>query len=268
MDELQISGKRFISSRRIARDNGYTSDYIGQLIRGGKVVGQKVGRAWYVDAESFDIYLSGEGIEAPVQVASQKSSDLLSELKGSAGQTFAQQPTPTPEVVAPVAVLEEVAAEIIPEIIEEKVDPIVVAVEPEIKKEPELVVVAIKKEEAAVVVVEAPHHVPLHIIKKEEAPKRTEGGLHYYADDAPSLPEIRKDITQSRIVEVEEGSTEEIKVTNTARPSHRARTLRIAGFATLGIAIFVFSAVVSSVTTVNVTIIEGNAAAVSYSINW
>ena len=61
MDELQISGKRFISSRRIARDNGYTADYIGQLIRGGKVVGQKVGRAWYVDAISFDAYLGQEG---------------------------------------------------------------------------------------------------------------------------------------------------------------------------------------------------------------
>ena len=60
MDELQISGKRFISSRRIARDNGYTSDYIGQLIRGGKVTGQKVGRAWYVDAVSFNTFLGSE----------------------------------------------------------------------------------------------------------------------------------------------------------------------------------------------------------------
>ena len=57
MDELQISGKRYISSRRIARENGYTADYIGQLIRGGKVAGQKVGRAWYVDAASFDAFL-------------------------------------------------------------------------------------------------------------------------------------------------------------------------------------------------------------------
>ncbi len=60
MDELQISGKRFISSRRIARDNSYTSDYIGQLIRGGKVIGQKVGRAWYVDAVSFETFLGEE----------------------------------------------------------------------------------------------------------------------------------------------------------------------------------------------------------------
>jgi len=64
MDELQISGKRFISSRRIARDNGYTSDYIGQLIRGGKVTGQKVGRAWYVDAVSFNTFLGSESTPA------------------------------------------------------------------------------------------------------------------------------------------------------------------------------------------------------------
>jgi hypothetical protein len=65
MDELQISGKRYISSRRIARDNGYHSDYIGQLIRGGKIKGQKVGRTWYVDAQSFDAYLGSEGSSSP-----------------------------------------------------------------------------------------------------------------------------------------------------------------------------------------------------------
>lgn len=60
MDELEISGKRYISSKRIARENKYHSDYIGQLIRGGKIVGTKVGRAWYVDEESFASYLSKE----------------------------------------------------------------------------------------------------------------------------------------------------------------------------------------------------------------
>jgi hypothetical protein len=60
MDELEISGKRYISSKRIARENKYHSDYIGQLIRAGKIVGTKVGRAWYVDEESFAAYLSQE----------------------------------------------------------------------------------------------------------------------------------------------------------------------------------------------------------------
>ncbi|HVY72514.1 MAG TPA: hypothetical protein VG984_00455 [Candidatus Paceibacterota bacterium] len=60
MDELEISGKRYISSKRIAKENRYHADYIGQLIRGGKVIGTKVGRAWYVDEQSFVDYLNKE----------------------------------------------------------------------------------------------------------------------------------------------------------------------------------------------------------------
>ena len=60
MDELEISGKRYISSRRAAKQYKYHPDYIGQLIRGGKVVGTKVGRAWYVEAESLATYLGQE----------------------------------------------------------------------------------------------------------------------------------------------------------------------------------------------------------------
>ena len=63
MDELEISGKRYISTRRAGKEHGYHSDYIGQLIRGGKVAGQKVGRAWYVDADSLAIYLGKESAE-------------------------------------------------------------------------------------------------------------------------------------------------------------------------------------------------------------
>src|SRR3989344_7100212 len=64
MDELMISGRLFLSSLRAAREHGYHSDYIGQLIRGGKVKGQKVGRAWYVDAESLATYLGKETLSA------------------------------------------------------------------------------------------------------------------------------------------------------------------------------------------------------------
>ncbi len=60
MDELEISGKRYISSKRIAKENKYHSDYIGQLIRGGKILGTKVGRAWYVEERSFADYLNKE----------------------------------------------------------------------------------------------------------------------------------------------------------------------------------------------------------------
>ena len=42
MDELEISGKRYISSRRAAQEYKYHADYIGQLVRAKKVAGQKV----------------------------------------------------------------------------------------------------------------------------------------------------------------------------------------------------------------------------------
>jgi hypothetical protein len=60
MDELILSGKRYISTRSAGREHGYHSDYIGQLIRSGKVHGQKVGRAWYVETSSLNAYLGGD----------------------------------------------------------------------------------------------------------------------------------------------------------------------------------------------------------------
>jgi len=60
MDELEISGKRYISSKRAAKENRYHVDYIGQLIRAGKITGSKVGRSWYVEVESLDTYLDQE----------------------------------------------------------------------------------------------------------------------------------------------------------------------------------------------------------------
>lgn len=60
MDELEISGKRYISSRRAAKEYRYHPDYIGQLVRSKKVLGEKVGRTWYVESTSLATYLAGE----------------------------------------------------------------------------------------------------------------------------------------------------------------------------------------------------------------
>jgi hypothetical protein len=70
MDELEISGKRYISAKRIAKENQYHSDYVGQLIRAGRIIGTKVGRAWYVDEASFNEYLGKErgSFETPMHV--------------------------------------------------------------------------------------------------------------------------------------------------------------------------------------------------------
>lgn len=53
MDELEIQGKKYISSKRASELTGYAKDYVGQLARAGKVPGTRVGRAWYVDEASI-----------------------------------------------------------------------------------------------------------------------------------------------------------------------------------------------------------------------
>ncbi len=56
MDELILSGKKYISSKRASEVTGYAKDYVGQLIRGGKIPATRVGRAWYVDEEALKSY--------------------------------------------------------------------------------------------------------------------------------------------------------------------------------------------------------------------
>lgn len=54
MEVLELDGKKFIKATAVARDLGYTADYVGQLCRGGKVPCHLVGRSWYVEKESVE----------------------------------------------------------------------------------------------------------------------------------------------------------------------------------------------------------------------
>jgi hypothetical protein len=54
MEVLAIEGKNYVKSSVIARELGYTSDYVGQLCRSGKVDAKLFGRTWYVDKNSID----------------------------------------------------------------------------------------------------------------------------------------------------------------------------------------------------------------------
>ena len=58
MDELTIGGKLYISARRAAKEHKYHSDYLGQLVRAGKLEGTKVGRSWYISKASLSNFLS------------------------------------------------------------------------------------------------------------------------------------------------------------------------------------------------------------------
>lgn len=243
MDELQISGKRFISSRRLAREYGYTADYLGQLIRGGKVTGQKVGRAWYVDAASFEHYLGNEVPAAPTLLIEKES---------------VVEPAVEP-VQEPAAESQRVTPEKEPEVVE------MVEQDKEEKEEEKVPAEAVAEEEPA-------HHVPLHIIKKEEPieaeEKSVSGGLRYVADDAPNLPEIRFDKKESRVArptQEEEGVISPAFVPARSAKVSRAPVLALVG---AGAAVFVFCAVVSSALSLNLSIEAGNSASTSYSLDW
>jgi hypothetical protein len=86
MDSLEIEGKEYISAKRAAKENSYTTDYIGQLIRGGKLKGHKVGRAWYVEQDSLSLYINSlvktsesKSFATPVLTATPKESNNTEE---------------------------------------------------------------------------------------------------------------------------------------------------------------------------------------------
>lgn len=61
MDEVIISGKKYISSKRAARTSGYASDYIGQLVRESKLQAVKVGRAWFIAEQGLQELIAEPG---------------------------------------------------------------------------------------------------------------------------------------------------------------------------------------------------------------
>jgi len=50
---IELSGKKYISSKRAAKEFGYTSDYIGQLARGGKIEFKSIGRDRFINLDSL-----------------------------------------------------------------------------------------------------------------------------------------------------------------------------------------------------------------------
>lgn len=53
MQEIILNGRTYVKATEIAKKLGYTSDYVGQLCRSGKVDAERVGRAWYVDPDTI-----------------------------------------------------------------------------------------------------------------------------------------------------------------------------------------------------------------------
>ena len=241
MDELQISGRRFISSRRIARDNGYHTDYIGQLIRGGKIKGQKVGRTWYVDAITFDVYLSGEA-SLPVQPTVAGYSDsVATESPEVVSPSLAKPPAP---VVAPTVIAHTPAVEIKTE--EAKVEE---------KKEEQKIEI---KKVAEPVVAQA-RYVPV-----------ASGGLRFVADDEPLLPEISTKESITHVMPTISARAAPIETKKEAAVFERRPNSKrlIVALGVVAMLVFIFSAVVSSAVFQKLNIEAGNSASVGYGLSW
>jgi hypothetical protein len=54
MDVLNVDGRSYVKSSVIARELGYTMDYVGQLCRSKKVKAKLFGRTWYVERDSIE----------------------------------------------------------------------------------------------------------------------------------------------------------------------------------------------------------------------
>lgn len=53
MERISTNGEIYVKASTIARELGYTADYVGQLCRGGKVDAQLIGRSWFVNERSI-----------------------------------------------------------------------------------------------------------------------------------------------------------------------------------------------------------------------
>lgn len=228
MEELEISDKRYISTRRAAREHGYHSDYMGQLIRGKKVVGQKIGRAWYIEEESLSRYLGKEPArpERPEQEAQSEQ------------RVPPAQENPAQE--------EKQAEEKIPE--EQKVEEDVPEPEPVREEAAE-----VKEEESA----------RIRIRKPEVEPARETGGLRYVPDDIPALPVVTR-MPQPREYRAHAAHAAYAQ----PEPPRTASTFPYISLSVVAIIAIAGAVFASNFVSATIVSEEGKAAAARYVIHW
>ena len=55
-NSLILQDKNYISAKQVQSLFGYTSDYVGQLCRAGKLESKMIGRSWFVTEQSIIDY--------------------------------------------------------------------------------------------------------------------------------------------------------------------------------------------------------------------
>lgn len=264
MNELMISGRRHISSQRAAKDHGYHSDYIGQLIRGGKVKGQKVGRAWYVDAESLAIYL-GKSIEEAqaahaAEVAAAEATSKVVDIEIAAEEVAEEdeietKTSDTEKEAEALVVQEKVVEEIVPVAVGEV---------------PQENISAEAEEDSPTEGKET--RVPIAIVSekpKAEAvsvPVKKNAGLTYLADDEPLLPVLRKNKDVSKELSSSPESRGPEATPSPLKVSHRSTLRQGVALFMLGLMVLGGVTVLSSFLTFTISAGSVQSASVQFSL--
>jgi len=58
VQNLIVSGRKYLSSAELARRFGYTPDYLSRLAREGKVAATNINRKWFLDEESLQDFIT------------------------------------------------------------------------------------------------------------------------------------------------------------------------------------------------------------------
>lgn len=258
---MEISGKRYISTRRAAREHGYHSDYMGQLIRGKKVVGQKVGRAWYIEEGSLNAYL---GLAAPEPIKKEAPQEAqvveISEKPAVVERLVVEEPEAAPVVAAPAPVEQqaEPAQEARPVQIEQQTPARAIYNEPFV---PPVATPSAPVAQAQHVSYTAPRvqaeqetRILIHTVPAYEHA----GGLRYADDDTPSIPVVMS-MPQEPVY---------YQAPQPKRAHAAGSTFPYVSLSVVAVVSIVGALFASNFITATIVSEEGKAASVQYSIHW
>lgn len=66
-EELSINGKAYLSASRLSKEFSYTPDYIARLAREEKILATRLGRVWFVEPVSLEIYTKQIDLEKEIR---------------------------------------------------------------------------------------------------------------------------------------------------------------------------------------------------------
>jgi len=260
MDELEIDGKKYLSSKRAAREHKYHIDYIGQLIRAGRVAGKKVGRSWYVEETSLKNYLLSEAGQQPAEQTS-----------------VAPNPVPAPSPVEEVQAIHpafrpQPPAQHVEEKKIEQIQPAYEAPRPVYVQPAVPPVIDREKEEGRVVyfsspVADARPNTLTYVEDDEPMLPALNGRMRTNADFVPvPVRKIAQETQEEAFEDEIEEETEEPEVTVEPKAKNKFMLPRMQVLAAIAIAVFVITAIASTMLATSIKVSEGGAASVGLTI--